>query len=397
MMIKGNSQRLDPSFVTLVLMVNPRLFERDDVLTAKLLRNHELDWPSVMRFAGRHRVMPLLANRARELNWFRGTSLEIDADVITSLQSEIDRAVFSEMAALAELKRLYCAFDGIGIAPILLKGLALSQICFDAMGRRTNRDIDLFIDEVELDPCDAILCSLGYVRIEPKVDTSISDFAMWKKNHKDCVYFHPKNRSVLEMHYRLFDNHHLCHPVLLSEKDEVNLFSQLNVPSLRPDYLIAYLAMHGLLHGWSRLKWLIDFAILTSQLEVSFTGRTVNHIELYRPFDRAVGTGNQVCEYFFGEAFPTHHAAIATDRKRHSFLARITINSICGAGTTELEDTRFGTTLKNLSHYLLWSNPAYLLSEMKFDLTDMSREEQSSGTNMPDWLRRPSAWTRRHF
>ena len=396
-MTKGNSQRFDPSFVTLVLMVNPRLFKRDDVLTAQLLRNGKLNWPLAMRFAERHRVVPLLANRAREFNWFKGTSLEIDVDVIASLQSEIDRAAFSEMAALAELKRLYCAFDGIGVAPTLLKGLALSQICFDAMGRRTNRDIDLLIDEVELDPCDAILCSLGYVRIEPKADTSISDFAVWKKNHKDCVYFHPKNRTVLEMHYRLFDNHHLCHPILLSEKDDVNLFSQLSIPSLRPDYLIAYLAMHGLLHGWSRLKWLIDFAILTGHLEAPLTGKTVNHIELNRPFERAVCTANQVCEYFFGEGFPTRHTAIAADRKRHSVLARIAINSICGAGATELEDTRFGTTLKNLSHYLLWSNPAYLLSEMKFDLTDMSREGQPSGNNMPVWLRRPSAWIGRHF
>ncbi|MEH6756665.1 MAG: nucleotidyltransferase family protein [Parasphingorhabdus sp.] len=396
-MIDTNPQRFDPAFVTLVLMINPRLFKFGDVLTARLLQNGKPNWPLVTRFAERHRVMPLLANRAREFNWFRGSSLEIEADAIDSLQGEIDRAAFSELAALAELKRLYCALADIGVAPTLLKGLALSQICFNAMGKRTNRDIDLLINEAELDPSDAVLCSLGYVRVEPEAGTSISDFSVWKKNHKDCVYFHPKNRIVLEMHYRLFDNHHLCHPILLSEPEDVNLFSQLKVRSLRSDHLITYLAMHGILHGWSRLKWLIDFAILNSQFEISTTDQTVSQIELNRPFDRAVGTANQLCEHFLGEAFPEHPATIQKARKRSSFLARIAINSICGEGTTELEDTRFGTTLKNLSHYLLWANPAYLLSEMKYDLTDMSREGQPTSNKMPVWLSRPSEWIGRHF
>lgn len=384
-------------FVALVLLVNPRLFGRNEALVGKLLDNGVPDWVNVHRYAERHRVVPLLANRLRDLDWFGNSVLALDSDQVSALKTVIRMSAFAEMSSLAEIKRVLKDFGNEGIDSILIKGLVLSQLCFDVVGRRTNRDIDLLIDVSQVDRGDAILQSLGYIRIEPHPELSIDDFREWKKNHKDCVYHHPTRRIVLELHYRLFDNAVICYPEMTNQTEKISLFSQIEVNSLRRPQLMIYLAMHGAMHGWSRLKWLIDFAILSGEqsdpLAAELTGGQISDA-IGR---RAVATANALCNRFFGEGFPATSRSSQHLDFQTRLLFKASHHCIVGAGPQELEDTRFGTTIKNLSHYLLSQSPRYVVTELRYDLTDMSRDANAANSKIPQWLRRPAAWVRRRL
>jgi Uncharacterised nucleotidyltransferase len=389
--------RYDPDFAALVLLVNPRLFDSPETLMDRLHKNGIPDWANVRLYAERHRVVPLFANRLRDMGWFAGSPMAVDDAPRIDVESDIQKSAFAEMNSLAEIKRITSSLETARVETILLKGLVLSKLCFNSLGKRMNRDIDLLIDPAHIGSSDAILKQLGYIRIEPSVTMNGHDFQDWQKKHKDCIYHHPVKRVIVELHHRLFDNALLCFPQLTNRTEEHELFSQIRVNSLRRPELVAYLAMHGAMHGWSRLKWLIDFAILSSQQANSRTYDDDSGLLSHPVVRRAVATAGIMCDRLFGDASLYLAATRPASDWQTSLLVKAAHRSVVGSGLRELEETRFGTTVKNLSHYLLWQHPRFLAAELKYDLSDMSRDDTVENDKMPHWLRRPVAWFVRHF
>jgi len=62
----------------------------------------------------------------------------------------------------------------------------------------------------------------------------------------------------------------------------------------------------------------------------------------------------------------------------------------------ELEETKFGTTKKNLSHYLLADGFRYWLSEALFDLLDNSRSRHRGAVKGFRPIGRIADWLSRH-
>ena len=78
----------------------------------------------------------------------------------------------------------------------------------------------------------------------------------------DIAFVHPTIANVVELHWRA---HHFCAwPDLLSNPDAVAVQSsavgEVLVPSDSAN--VIYLALHGTLHLWTRMKWLADIARL---------------------------------------------------------------------------------------------------------------------------------------
>jgi Uncharacterised nucleotidyltransferase len=388
----------DPDFVALLLVVNPRLFDAPEILINRLHKLSIPDWINVRRYAERHRVVPLFANRLRDMDWFTGSPMAVDEAQRKGLESDIRTSALAELNSLAEIKRVVSAHEFAKIETTLVKGLVLSKLCFNSLGKRMNRDIDLLIEPANIEGSDSILRSLGYIRIEPVVTMAAHSFREWQTKHKDCVYHHPSKRVILELHHRLFDNELLCFPQMTSNVDLLELFSQIRVNSLRRPELLAYLAMHGAMHGWSRLKWLIDFSILSDQ-KVNLRADDVDDggVLSHPVARRSVTTANIMCDRLFGTALRSQSADCFPSDWQTRLLVKVAHKSVVGTGLNELEETRFGTTLKNLSHYLLWQQPRFLAAELKYDLADMSRDAAVDNDRMPKWLRRLTAWLARHF
>ena len=373
----------DEAFFALLAVVNPREMPTPAVLAERLLRVGDFGgWPILIEYAERHRVMPFFANRLRTLGWMEGTVFPLDADLKVRLEKVVRESAFAELASLAELKRICERLGDQGIAPILLKGLALSQLCFKKIGWRTNHDIDLLIRPDELATCDRILAAMDYIRVEPHPALDAVQTDKWRRAHKDWVYIHRSRRTIVEIHYRLFDNEPLCAEVDLREVEPLDLFGQHRILSLTGDALRSYLALHGLLHSWSRLKWLIDYELIRPD-----GGREAGRDVATRVADRLGDT-----------LFAAESVANGRGFSRTAMLVSSSLNAMAGGGQQELEQTKFGTTIKNMSHYLISLRLSYWLAELRYDLADRSRDgSAAAGGSGPidrvvSWIRRKAGY-----
>lgn len=368
----------NPAFLALAAVVDPRAPPTPDAL-AEQLGSDFCGWPTLVEYAERHRVMPFFANRLRALGWMASTAVGVDADLQAQLEKTVRESAFAELASLAELKRISERFAGRGVTPILLKGLALSQLCFGKIGWRTNHDIDLLIKPAELATCDRLLGEMDYVRVEPHPALGPSQTERWLHSHKDWVYIHRSRRTIVEVHYRLFDNEPLCAAVNLDQVEPLDLFGQHQILSLTGEALRSYLALHGLLHSWSRLKWLIDYELIRP-------GATPGGA---RPV--AIRVADRLGDMLFASppAAPTGQGY-----GRTAMLVKSSLNAMAGGGARELEQTRFGTTIKNISHYLISIRPAYWIAELRYDLADRSRDGDAAASRS-GFIDRVGSWIRR--
>lgn len=373
-----------PEFQALLVLADPWLEGRPAEVKARIGRLGPLDWEQVHAHARRHRVTPYTAQRLE--------GLALPPNVAAAFNRDAQAATFHELGMMAMLRGVKALFDDAAIPFLVIKGLVLSSEYHGRMGLRVNHDIDLVVDPVDMPRADALLRDAGWKRIEPDAALDGPDLEEWLKRTKDWVYLDPSRGIILELHHRLFDNTRLCEPGIMERAQTVRLFGQLDVLTLGPDDQPGYLALHGALHAWSRLKWLVDMGMVLRAAGPE-TVRVLMTQHRGRPSSRALRQAVVLC----GELFAAEEAL---PRLRQTWsdrlLASVARQAMAGAGATELEDTRFGTTLKNVSHYFLWLRPGYLVSEIGYDMTDMSREAARSDSMLPIWMQRTASWLSRH-
>jgi hypothetical protein len=378
----------EPAFRALLVLVDPWLEGRPDAAKERLGRLEPIDWGEVHAYARRHRVVPYAARGLESLTG----EITVPPDVTEQFRQGAQAATFHELAMMAALRLVKTLFDDAEIPFLVIKGLVLSSEYHGRMGLRVNHDIDIVVDPSDMMPADALLSSAGWVRIEPNAALNEQELADWIKRTKDWVYVDPSGRIILELHHRLFDNMRLCEPGIMQRSRPVELFGQVKVRTLGPEDLPGYLALHGALHAWSRVKWLVDMGMaLRAAGPDAVSAFIAQHRG--RPSSRALRQAVSLCRELFaaGEGLPVLRQSWS-DR----LLASVARQAMAGARTSELEDTRFGTTLKNVSHYFLWLRPGYLISEIGYDMTDMSRENPQSDSALPIWMQRAASWLSRH-
>lgn len=385
----GNARPFgDPAFQALLVLVDPWLEGRPDAIRDRLERLLPIDWAEVYAYARRHRVTPYAARRVQGL----ACELSVPQDVAARFCDEAQAATFHELGMMALLRGVNTLFDDAGIPFLVIKGLVLSSEYHGRMGLRVNHDIDVVVDPADMLRANELLRGAGWTRMEPDAALEDRELAGWIARTKDWVYLDPSGRLILELHHRLFDNTRLCEPGIIERARRVRLFGQLEVLSLGPDDHPGYLALHGALHAWSRLKWLVDMAMVLKAAGPDAVGALVAQ-HRGRPSSRALRQAVLLCrEVFAAEEMIPALRQTMSDR----LLASVARQAMAGAGSAELEDTRFGTTLKNISHYLLWLRPAYLVSEIRYDMTDMSREMARTDSVLPIWMQRSASWLARH-
>lgn len=374
----------EPAFRALLTLVDPWLEGRPEEIGQRIERLGPVDWAEVHAYARRHRVTPYVAQHLQ--------GLAVPQDVAARFSNDAQAATFHELGMMALLRSVKTLFDDAGIPFLVIKGLVLSSQYHGRMGLRVNHDIDVVVDPANMLRANQLLRDAGWTRIEPDAALEGQELADWIERTKDWVYLDPSGRVILELHHRLFDNPLLCEPGIMARAQSVRLFDQLEVRTLGPADQPGYLALHGALHAWSRLKWLVDMGMVLKAAGPEAVGALVAQ-HRGRPSSRALRQAVLLCREIFaaGDQLPALRPAMS-DR----LLASVARQAMAGAGSAELEDTRFGTTLKNVSHYLLWLRPAYLVSEVRYDMTDTSREAVRSDSMLPIWMQRTASWLSRH-
>lgn len=205
-----------------------------------------LDLDILRTLARQHQMLPLLGRALASQGIAPGENLRTE---------RIGQTV-GILALGAVLLELLSALEANGIQALALKGPALALLLHQEMGMRPCSDIDLLVDPSQATAAMAVLAERGFA---PQLKVAVDKLVMVSK---DCPCW--RDNISVELHWRLFDN-----PCLLGwsfdslwQARATVFLNGRAVPTLSIQHYGVYLAVHGLRHGWQKLRWLVDMGIL---------------------------------------------------------------------------------------------------------------------------------------
>lgn len=235
----------------------------------------------------RHRVAPLALRQISQLPAMRG----LEPTLLAAQAGNARRALVS----VARLAAIGDAFARANVPWCVLKGVPLAQRHYGDIAARHVGDIDLLVAPDRVTQADAALRSLGWRRHGLAPDAPLPPLHAWHEQH----YVDGSELSI-ELHHRLHPNPHLV-PVatraLLADVEPVDL-GGVTVPVLDPVIDLLYLATHGCRHGWYRLMWVYDLAVISRRAGPQFIDAvedTARHLGLLLPVAQGLLLADELC------------------------------------------------------------------------------------------------------
>jgi len=211
-----------------------------------------IDWAKFLACAERHRVGAFLhwrlPARAREA---------LPSAVLGELGRTAEQGTHRSLQRASQLVRIARQFADSGIPVASVKGPLLALSLYGELGQRHAGDIDLLVAPDDVERADALLRAQGYERMEPGFELTPVQFRQIRRFKRDAVYISRDSGIRIELGWRLFNIAERC-----KAEFEWRDFAGQKIAVLRPDDNILYLFAHGARHGWFRLFWLVDVALL---------------------------------------------------------------------------------------------------------------------------------------
>ena len=340
----------------------PRTPARADAL--RTLSRDDVDWLRVVQLVHRHRVAGLVYNALLH------AGVEPDASVAKVLMQSAQDAAFDELRLASELRRLLAAMRDDGVEAVVLKGLSAAVQGFGRIGLRQNRDIDLLFRPEDVPAVVRRLRWDGYEQVEPEALLTAAGLTDRIRTHKDIVFRHPGRRTVVEVHWRMFDNKEFAGSMEDVAPVEIVVPTGGKIRALAPPAAMLFMSGHGAQHAWSRLKWLADFAAYCAALGTEDVER-LYHRARSGGLGLAMGQGLLLAGELMDVPIPASLSRDVASNWRLRLLRRVGRRALGSEEeTVELEDRVFGSTLKTLSHYLLSRRLAYLLAQLVLDASE---------------------------
>ncbi len=323
-----------------------------------------IDLGRVGAIARRHRVEALVAD-ALPSNLLRSDVPNQDKATPPPLATAARDAAIASLRLAHAACRLGKDLDAAGIDWISIKGPGLAQRAYGSTAIKLSRDFDILIAPADFAKVTALLVDWGYQRVEPGPEIAADQLATWMHYYKDCGWWHPASGMLVEVHCRLFANRALMPSLgLASARQQVPLPGIGTLPTLALEPLYAYLAGHGAVSAWSRLKWLTDIAALLRPLgSEAIMGLHANAA--------AIGGGRcsaqalLLAEQVLGLALPEGMAAMLSRDPAVRRLERLGLAEMGGRNETEEVDwSGFATLPSQAAHLLLGGSWRYVGAEI---------------------------------
>lgn len=222
-----------------------------------------LDWPAFIATVQRHRVGALLSHRAAG-----PLAAHCPPDVVRQLKAIAAANQLRALTQAAEQIRLVRTLTAAGIATLPVKGLVLAQQLYGAVGLRHVGDIDLLIRPADAERADAALRGTGLRRTRPDFPLTPRQTAEFLRVKPEFEYVRTAPPQRVELLWRLESLPDTN--AVWSGAVSCALGGQ-PMRTLAPDLNASYLFQHGARHGWFRLFWLVDLALLLDREDLDWT------------------------------------------------------------------------------------------------------------------------------
>lgn len=247
---QGAQISADPEFSLLLATCRPpTALDRTDAIKHALAA--PINWQRLAKLVRRHRVAGLVADGLHRA--------AVDPGVLAAsgLAAQAAAAATKSLRLTAESARLQAHFDQLGLPALILKGAPLGVFAFGQPAIKEFWDIDLLVPRGCVIAARRALFGLGYQQHEPAAldDQQFDRFADFSK---EAIFVDAAGHAV-ELHWRLTDM-----PSSLAGIDPFATSCLVDVGgrqmrTLAGPLQLAYLALHGQNHGWSRVKWIAEF------------------------------------------------------------------------------------------------------------------------------------------
>ena len=184
-----------------------------------------------------------------------------------------------------------------------LKGPMLSYRIYGDATCRISRDFDFLIKQEDVEPTITLLRNLGF-KYEP---------GRWHENGtgnnhiasmvNQLTLFHPDTKIIIEIHWRVFID-----PII--NFDEIEKLVRQNIQQFEfvgkkmnqftIEFELLYLIIHGGLHTWRRLKWLVDVHEIVSRYQIDH--KKFEQLTEQFGAQRMVGACNALLRHFFASS-----------------------------------------------------------------------------------------------
>ncbi|WP_169717592.1 nucleotidyltransferase family protein [Sporomusa silvacetica] len=252
--MKFNIDKFTPEFQLMLALLSVDTTAIKMARINKLISEH-IDWDFFLQLVNRHGVYPQIYEL---LNSLPGEI--VPEAVMLTLQKQCHNNAARAMKNAGELVRIVRIMEENGIKVIALKGQTLAQRLYGNIALRTAGDIDLLVAAEELAKAEEILVSCGYHEeyAEQRMTARRRNIHFETMHHSN--FLHDERQIHVELHWRL------CYSGLelpLSEAaklQEVKL-TGCAVATLADEPGLLFLALHGSMHSWLRLRWLYDIVM----------------------------------------------------------------------------------------------------------------------------------------
>ena len=168
---------------------------------------------------------------------------------------------FEQLLQIGEFIRLTDEFREATIPFTPLKGPILSYRLHGDATYRLSNDLDFLIPLKEVNKGISILKKNGYQpHYFPWPENSKKERRLSRLSNQ-ILFVHPEKQVNIEIHWKLFKseitNSKVLAKLLNLNKDQI-VFNKRHFEIFNNEFELLYLIIHGGLHGWFRLKWLVD-------------------------------------------------------------------------------------------------------------------------------------------
>jgi hypothetical protein len=175
------------------------------------------------------------------------------AQAVSSVQSH---------AMLLSAGTVLRAIQDSGIATILLKGPALARLAYPHPSMRTFGDLDLMVRERDMQRMHALLVEHGFV---PDIDLNELQIKLIPQcTTYEIAYVHPQTFLKIEIHFDDLLNAGLASRDLDGYWQRAVPFdiNGVELKTLAPQDHLIHLCAHMHYHGYVRLNWFTDVALI---------------------------------------------------------------------------------------------------------------------------------------
>ncbi len=305
-----------------------------------------VDWTRFQAMVRRHRVQGMV-HRA-----LRTAGVSPPSPARETLAGWARGIALQNVAMTAEYVALDDGLAAAGIPRLFVKGLTLAKLAYGDLGVKTNHDIDILVAADDLAAAVPVIEARGYRLVVPANERG--RIVAWHRYSKESSWRHVDTGRMIDLHTALTDS-----PLSLagvgvdSPSRRVEIVGARAVATLTDADLFAYLAVHGASSGWSRLKWIADFAALFGKRDDDALLRLHAHAEAIGA-GRATALAILLADRVFGLALSDDiRRDLARDRTVAGMVTRSLALMRGGAAIREVTATRFGTVPIHRIHFAL--------------------------------------------